>query len=128
MKKDLAKVVKDLKERFKKGHPRFVDITIDELDLHDRKNYDYTQGGDPLGNFNRVSNILSNYPNLDNSPKVVALIYALKQVDATLWMWNQGYEGEIEGVQERLRDIHVYIKLIRILVEEENGRAQNPRK
>jgi len=106
-----------LKKEFEYGHPDFVDITIDELDLHSKKNKDYTKGGDPLGNFNRVSNILSNYPKLNLSkPKVVALVYMLKQLDSVLWMWNQGYDGEVEGVQDRLRDVHVYTKLMRILV------------
>jgi len=118
MDKELEEVAKVIKERFGCGHPDFVDITLDELDIHSKKNKDYTQGGDPLGNFNRVSKILSNYPKLDVSkPEVVALIYLMKQLDAVLWMWNQGYEGEVEGVQDRLRDIHIYTKLIRILVK-----------
>lgn len=118
MDKELEEVAKLLKEKFSYGHPDFVDITLDELDLHTKKNKDYAQGGDPLGNFDRVSKILSNYPKLNASKReVVALVYMLKQLDAVLWMWNQGYEGEIEGVQDRLRDIHVYTKLIRILVK-----------
>jgi len=125
MDEELEKTKKLLKEKFKHGHPKFVDITLDELDLHSKKNKDYAKGGNPLGNFNRVANVLSNYPNLDLSqPKVVALVYTMKQLDAVLWMWSQRYEGEVEGVQDRLKDIHVYVKLIRILVEEESGQAQ----
>lgn len=113
--------VKDLlKKEFPYGHPDFVDITLDEVDLHSKKNKDYTLGGDPLGNFHRVANLLSNYPKLNLSkPEVVALVYMLKQLDAVLWMWSQGYDGEVEGAQERLRDIHVYTKLMRILVKKE---------
>lgn len=110
------KIVDKIKAEFPSGHPDFVDMTMDELDLHNKKNYDYAHGGDPLGNFNRVSTICSLYNGLDlSNPAVVAFVYALKQIDASLWMLCQGYEGNVEGMDERLRDIHTYIKLVRIL-------------
>lgn len=110
-----------------KGHPKFRELTEEELKLHDAKNADYAKGGDPLGNFKRVASILSNYPELDLAdPTVVCIVYLLKQFDATLWMLSQGYEGEVEGVDTRLRDVHVYAKLARILhmeVVDENQTA-----
>jgi hypothetical protein len=122
----LEEVADYLKEKFKYGHPEFTTMTLDELDLHSRKNRDYAKDGDALGNFNRVANILSNYPKLNlSNPEVVALVYAMKQLDAVLWMWNNGYEGQVEGVQERLRDIHVYAKLMRILYKERREREEH---
>lgn len=101
------------------GHPRFRELTEDELRLHDEKNADYAGGGDPLGNFHRVADILANYPELDLAdPTVVCIVYALKQLDAALWMLSEGYEGQVENVDTRLRDVHVYMKLARILHEE----------
>ena len=98
------------------GHPGFAKLTDDELALHFAKNKDYAQGGDTLGNFKRVANILGQYPGLDLSkPEVVGLVYMMKQLDAALWMLSQGYEGEIEDVDTRMRDVHVYGKLIRLL-------------
>lgn len=102
------------------GHPDFATITKDELELHSIKNKDYAQGGDPLGNFKRVANILKEYPGLDlSSPTVVSLVYMFKQLDAALWMLCQGYEGDVENIDTRLRDVHVYAKLCRILHKEE---------
>ena len=49
---------------------------------------------------------------------VIALIYAFKQLDSTLWQLSQGYEGQVEGMDKRLEDVHVYVKLARILLEE----------
>jgi hypothetical protein len=96
----------------------FIELTEDELKLYSEKNPDYAKGGDTFGNFNRVANILSNYPNLKlSTPEVVAIVYLLKQFDAFMWQINQGYEGLIENVDSRLRDVHVYAKLIRILHE-----------
>jgi len=101
------------------GHPLFYKLTEEEIKLHSEKNRDYAQGGDPLGNFKRVSAIKKLYPGLPwESPIGVALGYMLKQLDAALWMISQGYEGEVENVDTRLRDVHVYAKLARILRRE----------
>jgi len=105
------------------GHPMFYELTKDEIKLHSSKNKDYAWGGDPLGNFRRVANILSQYPGLPVSlPAIVAIVYALKQLDAVLWMIAMGYEGGVETIDSRLTDIHVYMKLARILLrEDEDG-------
>lgn len=100
-----------------RGHPLFKKLTEEELKLHEQKNKDYTQGGDPLGNFHRVSAILKIW-GFDIPPILVALIYALKQQDAYMWMLSQGYEGEVEGIDARLRDDHIYKKIARILHRE----------
>lgn len=98
------------------GHPGFYALTEEEVKLHAAKNRDYAQGGDPLGNFNRVAAILALYPGLELAkPETVAVVYMLKQLDAAMWMLAQGYEGRVEGVDSRLRDVHVYAKLVRIL-------------
>ena len=100
------------------GHPLYYTLTEAEKELHSRKNKDYAQGGDPLGNFKRVAGILSLY-NLDVSqPAAVALVYMFKQLDAVLWMLSNKYEGEVEGIDERLQDVHIYAKLARILLKE----------
>ena len=101
------------------GHPLFQELTEQELELHSAKNKDYAQGGDPLGNFKRVSAIKRLYPGLPwDSPTGVALGYMLKQLDAAFWMLSQGYEGEVEGVDARLTDVHVYAKLARIIMKQ----------
>ena len=94
----------------------YESLTNEELNLFKAKNEDYTKGGDKLGNFNRVSQIFSLYPNLRLSdPRVVCLAYLMKQLDATLWMLNQGYEGEVENIDTRLQDVTVYSKICRLL-------------
>ena len=56
------------------------------------------------------------FKTIDGEQEVVAM----KQFDAVLWMMSQGYEGEVENVDAKMTDIHVYIKLARILYKEEN--------
>jgi len=102
------------------GHPKYLDLTEDELQLHSEKNKDYAGGGDPLGNFKRVANILAQYPGLDiSNPAVVSLVYMMKQLDAALWMLCQGHDGAVESIDKRLRDAHIYIKIARILRSKE---------
>jgi len=112
----------ELRNLFPHGHPKFIEFTLKELDLHSRKNYDYSFGGDPLGNFKRVSQILSLYSGLKLSdPDVVAVIYMLKQLDAALWLRSNGHKAQIEGYAERWQDISVYSKIISILIWELQG-------
>lgn len=101
------------------GHPLFYEMLEAERKLHSEKNSDYAKGGNPLGNFNRVAAIMSNYPKLKlDSPTVIAIVYAMKQLDAALWMLSEGYEGKVENIDARLQDVHVYMKLARILETE----------
>ena len=104
----------ELKKNFPHGHPDFIPMTLDELKLHSEKNYDYAHGGNPLGNFDRVSGALTamGYP---ISPEMVAMVYAFKQLDAAIHMLTEGYEGATENFDTRMRDVHVYAKIIRLL-------------
>lgn len=92
------------------GHPYFYELCEAVQILHDRKNRDYAHGGSPLGNFERVSQLMQLYPNMDwSKPEGVACVYMFKQLDAYLWMKNCGH-GSVtgEGLLERLKDILVY--------------------
>lgn len=114
----MEEIERTLRENFR-GHPEFITMTLDELRLHSEKNYDYAREGPALGNFLRVAAILKQYPGLDpGDPAVVAVTYMLKQLDAFLWMKSGGYEGDVETRDVRLRDVHVYAKLARILDSE----------
>jgi len=110
---------KELGKRCPNGHKRFREMALEEMELHSQKNHDYAKGGDPLGNFYRVADIFQQYPNLSPAdPRVVAIIYMMKQLDCTLWFMNEGFEGQVEGFDDRMRDVGVYAKLIRIIHEE----------
>lgn len=111
---------KYLKDEYPHGHPKFLDLILDEIRLHSDKNHDFAKGGNPLGNFNRVGAILDLYPGLGpGDPVVVAVSFMLKQLDASLWMLSQGYTAKVEGHTERWRDIAIYAKIISILIEED---------
>jgi len=123
----LEEVVATLREKYPFGHPRFLELTVQEAELHSEKNHDYAKGGDPLGNFDRVASILALYPGLDLSDrKVVALVYALKQMDAVLWGLSAKIQHRVEGFLPRLRDISVYSKIVMCMVEDEGSAKITP--
>lgn len=109
-----------LRTIFPHGHEDFLPTTVKELELHSLKNHDYAKGGSALGNFERVSAILALYPGLNLADKrVVALTYALKQLDAVLWGIAKGIAHKVEGLNERLQDIAVYAKIVMCMCTEE---------
>ena len=101
------------------GHPEFYRLLEEFADLHSNKNHDYAAGGDELGNFKRVAQILSLYPRLSlSNPVVVALTYAMKQIDAVLWMLSNGHKAIVEEKKPRLTDIAIYATIAIILENE----------
>lgn len=102
------------------GHPRFYQILKELAELHSRKNKDYASKKNPLQNFNRVAEMCHQYKLITegNESVKVCMIYALKQIDATLKLLGSNEKGDIEGIPERLRDVAVYCILAEILYEE----------
>lgn len=105
----LSPAIDLIRRSYPHGHAEFLNVLLEKAQLHSDKNHDYAQGGDPLGNFRRVANILAQYPGLPlKDPVAVMLLYSLKQLDAVLWGLAKGIEHKIEGPIERLGDILVY--------------------
>jgi len=119
MKTALEECITFVRERYPNGHSDFLPLTLQNIELHSTKNADYSHGGDPLGNFNRVSDMLKQM-GCNLSPAQVAFVYMMKQLDASGQMLFQNYEGKVEGIDSRLQDVVVYGNLIRILKREEH--------
>ena len=117
---DVKQVIRTyLKELAPHGHPEYAKRVLDHLILHSNKNHDYAKGGDPLGNFNRVSNILDQYPNFPiGSNYGNAIVQMLKQIDALIWGLCQNTQHKVEGFSSRCDDIAVYADLIAIMIKE----------
>ncbi len=111
-------IIDSLKDLFPHGHPDFLPAVIEEMRLHSEKNHDYASCGDPLGNFDRVSAILAMYPGFPfATPHGIAIVYALKQVDAVLWGLAQNIDHKVEGLHGRFQDVSVYMKLADIMTK-----------
>jgi hypothetical protein len=97
---------------------RYAELLEGEAVLFEDKNFDYASGGDELGNFKRVAEILNLYPDFPYQTAAgVAIIYMLKQLDALLWGLSMGIHHRVEGIGPRASDVSVYAKLIRIICE-----------
>jgi hypothetical protein len=112
----MESVEKQMRETFPHGHPEFLPTVLAQLKLHSEKNHDYASGGKPTGNFDRVSATLKLYPKLNIAdPRVVALVYMMKQLDAVLWGLNENIEHKVEGLNGRLDDIAVYANIVQCM-------------
>ena len=110
-----------LQDRFPHVYPQFLELLIKEAELFEAKNHDYASGGKVTGNFDRVANILSQYPGLPvGDPRTVAAIYMMKQMDSILWGLAQGIKHKVEGIGPRAGDLSVYAKLLQIIEAENN--------
>lgn len=114
------------------GDPHFVEVLLEQAELHSLKNKAYAGSGNPLGNFNRVAEILKLYPRFPyDTPEGVAMIYSLKQLDCELWSMSQGTEDAIEGFTGRTNDQSVYANLRRCMRERGKAvevKANNPQR
>lgn len=111
--------------RYPHGHPHFLEPTLAELQLHSDKNHDYSSGGDPLGNFDRVAAIKQLYPGFpDATPAGVAINNLLKQLNAVLWGLSKSIEHKVEGYAGRLQDISVYSKIVSIILDRDRNDHQ----
>jgi hypothetical protein len=89
----------------------YVDFTLQELELHEKKATTYAASGVPLGNFDRVANIFASYPGLHlGDRRVYLLSLLLKHLDAILANLAAGVE--ITDFEERALDISVYAKIL----------------
>ena len=108
-----------LRELYPHGHPEFLRILMEEARLHNDKNHDYAKGGRVFGNFERVADILKLYPGFPyDTREGVSVVYMLKQLDAIMWGMSQKIEHKVEGAGPRAGDVSVYMKILRLMLEE----------
>lgn len=103
-------------------HPSYNSITEIELTTMKRKNSIYRgKKHGELGNFNRVSSILSLYPKLNLADReVYALVLAMKHIDSILISLSDG-KLPID-FYERVMDVAIYFKLIALMDAEKTLR------
>lgn len=124
---EIHRLERTLRKLYPHGHPDFISMSLHQIEMHSKKNYDYAKGGPPLGNFSRVAEIMKLYPNLDMThPATIGIIYMLKQFDSIMWGLSTGIEKKTEGLGDRMDDISVYAKLIAIMLNEGKDDEEPP--
>lgn len=98
----------------RQGHKKFFKLLEDCADLHERKNKQYADVNDPLGNFRRGSQICKKFfhPDIQDDPMRLAAAYciilATKQIDGVIEIIAQNKKDTPDSLQEKLRDVLVY--------------------
>jgi len=102
------------------GHPLFYKLTEQDIEVHNKKNYQYASEKDPLGNFKRVGRLchkILNNPNVPDDLKV-SMVFMAKQIDAVYDIIGEGKTNTVEAVEDKFRDISVYAKINNIIYQE----------
>lgn len=95
--------------------PRFEEIVLELMELHDTKNADYSEDGDPLSNF-KLSDMLG-------VPPWKGSLVRLSDKFSRITQLAKGKKPKVhsESIIDTLRDLAVYALLTIILWEEELG-------
>lgn len=95
----------------KRGHPRFYELVRQIEDLHDRKNANYAEDGNPLSNFQECEKF--------GVPAYIGTMVRMSDKWSRLTQLIKGKDDEVgESVKDTLMDMAVYCLLEIILIEE----------
>jgi len=89
-----------------------VGMQDEELKEWKRKGQDYADydGSNALANFDRIAE------RSDMDPSQVLMIYCEKHMDA-IWKWTKRKTTATEDIRGRIKDVRVYMALLRALVD-----------
>jgi len=106
----------------RQGHPRFYELLDEIAELHDKKNHDYAQDGDPLSNLRRSENF--------GIPGWKGILIRLSDKWSRLEELSKK-EARVkeESIKDTLLDNAIYSLLAVVLLEEdEKKHLTKPRK
>lgn len=110
------------KENKKRGHPRFYELLKVMEDIHDRKNKNYSEDGNPLSNLKACEQF--------GVPAHIGTMVRMSDKWSRLVQLMGGKKDQVgESVKDTLLDLSIYCLLEYILVEEyENNILSLPEK
>lgn len=109
---EMKKVGSKRKTTTKKEMLEVIDKTFAECKTtYETANQEYALSEDALANFKRVGE------SLNLSPEKVLMVYTLKHIDG-ICSYVEGFKSQREDVRGRIKDVIVYMCLLRGLVEE----------
>jgi len=100
-------------KKYFNGHPRFYEILEQLAELHDRKNHDYSNEGDPMSNLRQCAD-------MGIPPWMGVGVRLTDKMDRIKSFAKKGeFMVDDEGIKDTFRDMAVYSILALILLEEE---------
>lgn len=113
------------------GHPMFYKLGEEDDRLYSQKHYQYATDADPMSNFRLCGDLLRKLLKPGVDPTIAAALALMsKQIVGVYEIVGEGKTNTIESLEDKLRDIGIYSRIIRILGREsgltdEDGNIQN---
>ncbi len=107
---------------------KLLDVMLkEENTVRHQGNAEYAHSEDTLANFKRVAERLSlECPccksTVQITPEIVLMVYMEKHLDG-VHSFNAGHRSQREDVRGRIKDIRVYLTLLRGLIEEREAKG-----
>lgn len=106
------------------GHPLFYKLIEEEASMYSRKHYQYATDADPMSNFRLCGQLIRKCIKPGVNPTIAAALTLMsKQVVGVYEIVGEGKTGTIDSLEDKLLDIAIYSRIIRILVREAEAKA-----
>lgn len=107
------------KSKQRGGHPLFYKLIAEEAEMYSRKHYQYATDADPMSNFRLCGQLTRKCIKPGVNPTIAAALTLMsKQVVGVYEIVGEGKTGTIDSLEDKLLDIAIYSRIIRILVRE----------
>lgn len=101
------------------GHPKFYELGEEENKLYSAKHYQYATDADPMSNFRLCGDLIRKMLKPGMDPTIAAALCLMsKQVVGVYEIVGEGKTGTVESLEDKLKDIGIYSRILRILVAE----------
>jgi hypothetical protein len=101
------------------GHPMFYELGEEENQLYSDKHYQYATDADPMSNFRLCGDLIHKLLKPGVNPTIAAALCLMsKQIVGVYEIVGEGKQNTIESLEDKLKDIGIYSRIIRIMVRE----------
>jgi len=103
------------------GHPMFYELGEEENELYSAKHYQYATDADPMSNFRVCGDLIRKLLKPGVNPTIAAALCLMsKQIVGVYEIVGEGKQNTLESLEDKLKDIGIYSRIIRIMVREQN--------
>jgi hypothetical protein len=109
------------------GHPMFYELGEEENQLYSDKHYQYATDADPMSNFRLCGDLIHKLLKPGVNPTIAAALCLMsKQIVGVYEIVGEGKQNTIESLEDKLKDIGIYSRIIRIMLRESQEQPASP--
>jgi len=99
----------------------FYELGEEENELYSAKHYQYATDADPMSNFRVCGDLIRKLLKPGVNPTIAAALCLMsKQIVGVYEIVGEGKQNTLESLEDKLKDIGIYSRIIRIMVREQN--------